>query len=537
PRFLAGLVLLSSAAWLAVAVGLRTPYLDLFRGALARGTLAMADDGSEIDVNAAEALVEAMANPEPTHVVAALDLLEQRHRTKLIPALILYHDSQIVLLRSLEIFGRSTRDDSIPLGERLLAHPADAIRVAAVRAHATRGGASALARAADDESSAVQGYAAYHLALGATDGDLATSPRLAAMIGATGEPGDQGRRVLLTAIADAPDPRAIALVLAIVSCKVFKDAEPDVMLAARAMEVLPDPRYVPYCIARLARRPGRDAIRQALAAMGEPALTALRAALDDPTTNRRVRVHVPWTIAKHGTQSACDYLMTRLAQEKDGFVRYKVLRALGHIVATSDVKVDKNVIEGHAHRTLVDHLRLKAVLLAVSTRPGGGVEGQRTLRLLVGLLQNKEDQALERAFRLLKIAHKREDIHRVHTAAISKDKRARSNAGEFLDTLLSQRNQRELRTLFRLVVDDLAPAERVSRAASFLQSIPRDRDAALDVLIADRDEAVASLASYYALALGADDLRAAVDRAKQDRPSLASLMDRFSLPAPVGVTG
>lgn len=535
PRILALVVVVMSVSWLAVAIALRTPYLDLFRGALARGTLAIGDEGSEIDVNAAEALVEAMAHPEPSHVVAALDVLEQRHRTKLIPALILYHDAESVLLRALDIFGRSTRDDWIPLGERLLAHAAVPIRVGAVRALAKRGVASALARAADDESSAVQGYAAYHLALGA-EGDLAADLRLAAMVEEPGPSGHEGRRVLLTAIADAPDPRAISLVLAIVHSPVFDDAELDVMLAARAMEALPDARYVPYCVARLARRPGRDAIREALVAIGDPALTALEAALDDGATSRRVRVHVPWTIAGYGTQRACDQLVACLTRDNDGFIRYKALRGLGHIVATTDVTVDKRAIEDHAHRTLVDHLRLKSLRLAVSTG-GGNEDAKRALRLLVGLLQDKEDQALERAFRLLKIAYKREDIHRVHHAAVSNDKRARSNAGEFLDTLLSRRRQRELRTLFRLVVDDLAPAASVARAASFLESIPRDRDTALDRLIADRDDAIATLASYYGLALGADQLRAAVDRAGRDRPSLASLIGRFSVPVPLGVDG
>jgi hypothetical protein len=136
-------------------------------------------------------------------------------------------------------------------------------------------------------------------------------------------------------------------------------------------------------------------------------------------------------------------------------------------------------------------------------------------------------QSLERAFRLLKIAHKREDIHRVHTAALSLDRRVRSNAGEFLDTLLWGRARRDLRELFRLVVDDLEPAERVKRAAPHLGSIPRDRDQALAALIEDRDEAVAMLSSYYALTLGAESLRASVERARRDRPSLDTLLQRF----------
>ncbi|NVL78646.1 HEAT repeat domain-containing protein, partial [Escherichia coli] len=120
--------------------------------------------------------------------------------------------------------------------------------------------------------------------------------------------------------------------------KTFGTTELDVTLLARAIEALHDPRYIPFCVAQLGTRPGREAIRQALVAMEEPALEALEAALLDAETNRRVRTHIPRTIADFGTQRACDFLMGRLVEERDGFVRYKVLRGLGHIVASHDVK-------------------------------------------------------------------------------------------------------------------------------------------------------------------------------------------------------
>ena len=120
----------------------------------------------------------------------------------------------------------------------------------------------------------------------------------------------------------------------------------------------------------------------------------------------------------------------------------------------------------------------------------------QTEQLLRDLLADKQTQALERAFRLLKIAYRREDIHRVHTAAKSKDRRARSNAGEFLDTLLAGSRQRELRELFRLVVDDLEPIVRVRRAATWLGSYPHDRAAALAALAKDRDVGLANLSRH-----------------------------------------
>jgi ATP/ADP translocase len=497
PRMLAAIVLALCAAWTAVAASLRTPYLDVFRRALSRGTLQLGAETTEIDVNAAEALVEAMASPEPVQVVAALDVLAQRNREKLIPALVLYHDSDVVLFRALEIFGASSRADWIPLGERLLSHPEESVRIAALRALAKHGVASALARATEDSSATVQAYAVLYLALRSDGEDLARHPRLAPMVTAGDPAGHARRRVLLTAIADAADARATSLVLAIARSTTFGKTELDVTLLARAMKALHDPRYVPFCVAQLGTRPGREAIRQALVAMAEPALDALETALLDTATDRRVRTHIPRTIADFGTQRACDFLMARLVEEPDGFVRYKVLRGLGHIVASHEVKVDRRKVEAEARRNLVEYLRLTAHRVAIENESRGAPLSPSE-QLLVGLLENKQMQSMERAFRLLKIAHRREDIHRVHTAARSHDKRARSNAGEFLDTLLAGRSQRELRALFRLVVDDLEPATRVRRAAGYLGVIPRDREQALAALVQDRDAGIATLSRYDA---------------------------------------
>jgi ATP/ADP translocase/HEAT repeat protein len=532
-HLLAGILVVLCAAWAIVALGMRARYLDLFRQALARGTLALDAESTEIDVNAAEALVEAMASPDPVQVIAAIDVLEQKNRTKLIPALILYHDADAVLFRALDLFGASTREDWIPLAERLLTHPREAVRVAAVRALAKHGVASALARATEDVSSTVQAYAAFHLALRSSETELTEHPLLSVMLKAPGDFGDAARRVLLTAIADSPDPRAAALVLAIAKEKTFQRTHENITLVANAMTAIKDARFIPYCIEQLAMRAGREAIRRALVAMGDPAFAALEAALVDPATDRHVRAHVPRTIGRFGSQRAFDFLLGQLEKEHDGFVRYKVLRGLGRIVAENDVKIDRARIEKEAARNLIENLRMCAHRVGIDRGRRADTAVSPSEELLVGLLGDKQSQSLERAFRLLKIAHKREDIHRVHVAATSSDRRARSNAGEFLDSLLSGRSSSELRDLFRLIVDDLDPTERVARAAAYLESTPRTRDEVLAALIEDHDEALATIASYYALTLGADDLRTSVERARKDRPSLDTLLDRFLGTAPL----
>jgi hypothetical protein len=242
-----------------------------------------------------------------------------------------------------------------------------------------------------------------------------------------------------------------------------------------------------------------------------------------------VRLNIPASISRFESQRAADILSQTLEDEKDGLVRYKALRALGHLVASSDVRIDRVQMERLARRNLEEYVRLlsfRAVLAGHAITDEAG-------RLLCGLLDDKLRQSMERAFRLLKIAHKREDIHRVHTAALSRDSRERANAGEFLDALLARRDQQPLRQLLRIVVDEATDAERVSRASVDGRRLARTPSGALRMLVEDGDDALAALAAQHSLAVENDrELREAVVRASEHRPSLQAMLERLFGAAP-----
>src|SRR5262249_25412726 len=61
-------------------------------------------------------------------------LLEQAGRDRLVPALILYHPSESVVVRALEIFSRAHRNNVLAIVDRLLDHPSPRIRAAALAA-------------------------------------------------------------------------------------------------------------------------------------------------------------------------------------------------------------------------------------------------------------------------------------------------------------------------------------------------------------------------------------------------------------------
>jgi len=284
---------------------------------------------------------------------------------------------------------------------------------------------------------------------------------------------------------------------------------------------------------------GRAAVRDALAALGEPALRALTTALCAPETNERVRRQIPRALAGFRSQQAADVLLGQLDRpEHSGLLRYKVLRGLGRLVAETRVRVDRTAIDLQIKNTLVEHLRLLAIRNALG--PDQTPRAQRSRRLVLGLLEAKHEQSLERAFHLLKIRHPSENIRAVHYALRSEDRRKRAYALEFLDTLTTTSHTEvstQVRSLLLVVADDLAPVEKVQRAASMLPVPPYGHSDALRALIADHDEYLASFAAYHALELGGADLEQAVVSAVQKRPELNRIGDSEALLFPVPLSG
>lgn len=530
PRLLAAMIAALAAAWLLTALLSRGRYLDLFRAALAGGTLDASPVDVELDLASAAALVEAMASPDPVRVIAAMNLLAQKKHAKIIPALVLHHGDEGVLRRALEIFAESDRTDWHPLGERLLSHASEEIRIATLGALARHGVVRAIEGATEDPSSRVQAYAAFQLAMCSNEVDLAVHPRISGMLSAPRDEGRAARVGLLWAIADAPAPCAANVLLALARDAGVLAAPDAPARLAHAMGLLGDARFVPALVARLPTRAGREAVRDALVKIGDPAFDALARALHDEATDPRVRVHLPRTIGRFATQRACDLLTDQLEIEKVGLVRYKVLRGLGLLVG-AHVKIDRPRIAAEAHRTLADHLRTLARRVAIAGNRARQASraplGDAAADLLTGLLDDKLDQSLERVFRLLKLAHPREDLHRVHIVTKTGDHRARANAIEYLDALLAGPAEQALRDLLRIVLDDVDDAERVARAAAYLGELPSTEHVAVSLIMEEHDDALAALAAHHALTLGAPSLRAAVERAYELRPSLVSLGEQW----------
>jgi AAA family ATP:ADP antiporter len=508
PRIMAAVAVVLALAWVGAAVTTRRPYLDLLRRAIDRGTVADADP---IDLESASALVQLLASDQANLVTGAMNALARRGRERLIPALVLLHEDETVVVRALSLFGESSREEWIPRARRLLRDERDPVRKAAARALARHRQLDP-ADMAQDVSPWVQGYVALHASIGSGSAGAAAVnealPKLPDLL-ARHTPGIEELRLgVLSAIADVPRNRSLLPLLLTLAEQAPVSREWTEGLA-RAAAVHHATVLIPDLLERLPLRDGREAIRDALATLGSPALLAVWGALRDETRGRSLRVHLPGTLARFGTREAADLLLESLEVEVDGLVRYKALRALQRLVVDKRFDMSRERIEKLLRRNLEEYLRL--------TMLGAPFEGSSlevsTERLLVRLLDDKRHQAIERSFRLLQIAHPAEDIQSVRFAFTSKDRRARANAIELVDTLLGKRDQRALSAMLRLATDELPPAERAARATPYVKMQPPASVAAALVLLGqDADGTVAALAQLQAATLAGETRRVAIAR-------------------------
>jgi len=488
PRPVAAIVALLAVAWLATVFTMRRPYLALLRGALTSGTLDASVSSDPIDLETAQTLVQCLASEEPAIVVGAMRALGRRGRGGLVSALVLLHHDPGILEQALEQFGASSRSDWFALARKLLLDPRETVRVAAARALARHEQLDVLSLA-DDVGCRARAYAAVRVALSDPGADVARHASVAPLLEQQGEPGRAARLGILAAIADATPTRRLSPLLERLA-HTPPDSREETELFARAAARQRDPDVIPCLVSRLVHREGREAVRAALVALGEPAMTEVLRVLSDPEQDRRLRLHMPKTLARFATQSAAECLLREIETEHDGLVRYKAIRSLRLLVTEHRIFVDRRRAERLSRNDLTQHMIHLSLRKALApAAPAGAVASE----LLMELLDEKAAHALERAFHLLQIAHPRQGVHHAFIACRSADPYARGNAAELIDALLRRRDQQELRALFRIATDDLAGEARIEQARAFVPGLPCTLEDGLRALELEDDPMLAAL--------------------------------------------
>jgi AAA family ATP:ADP antiporter len=509
PRELAVGIAVLCGVWLLGYARLREHYVDRFRTQL-RALGATTDAAvPDLDLHSIEALVASLGSPNDAEVLAALDLLDAYGRVRLVSPLILYHPSPAVVLRALDLFDGIERGDLQELRRRLLAHADETVRVASLRRVAMGGQDRALIRATlrHDVSPLVR-RTALVLWMAGQDAPETDVREAVGDLVALEDP--KARLAIASALGELP-----ARVVEPVARALLDGASPDLRRqVARSLANGPDTDRVGLLIELLAIPECRAFARAGLQAVGPAALEHLARALEDVATPPAVRRHLPQTISRFDSGRAADILVAQLAGEPDGRVVHKILRGLGRLRADHpDLPIDRATLVKLAERTLERMIGLLAYRVAhelvraetVSTPPD-------PLDLLGRLLEEMEQRALERIFRVLQILETSEEFKAIFQALHADAPALHAGGREVISHVLDG----HFRDALLALTDSLPAAERLQAAAGALPvpladmalhawrartkagspdaEDPRPLAAVIEALCADRSVTLASVA-------------------------------------------
>ncbi|MFN0152550.1 MAG: Npt1/Npt2 family nucleotide transporter [bacterium] len=505
-------IVVLAVVWIAIARDLKGHYLDLFRTTLGERTAQTRIAFPSLDMASLESLIAALSSQNDAEVIAAMDLLAEKERARLIPALILYHPSAGIVVHALETMSRERRDDALPIARRLLRHANPDVRAEALRMLAeTSIEDSILEEALADPSPRVSITARVCLAANTPDSEI---PLTLLALAATGTL--EEKLALAHAIRHKPSALFENALLALA-----ESADAGVRLeVARAMKAMPAECFLPRLLAMLPQREVRAAVRDAIFAIGPAGLVRLEEAFDDSSLPAAVRRNLPRAIREFDPARAGDILARRLPRESDGAVRFKILRALGRLRADHpNAPFDARALERPTEETLSGIFEL--IDWRRHLEEGAAAQPARRTAvhdLLVTLLRHKEEHALERLFRLMGLQHPGEDFRSIHRGVTNADAKARASSRELLEHVVAPR----LRGPVLALVDDVGDRDRLNRAASFHTPMRASYEDVLRTLLARGGTTLRALVTYHIGELKLYGMKSAIESLPHDPADVLS---------------
>ncbi len=429
PPLIAMAIALLSVAWIAGFLSMRGHYVDRFRSKIE--TLRDVDGSTSaptLELDSLETLIAALSSQRDEEVIAALDILHSYERARLIPGLILYHPSPAVVIRAIDILSDEERSDTAELFERLLDHADENVRARAVQhqfcdtpkerlKEMTRSDPSALVRA-----TAIISWLARLPAREET-----RTKRLHEFI----EGNDiEAQRAVARAVSSLPDAMAVRIASRLSS-------SPDRKMRTELAESIADkpiPELLPVLTSLLTTRDARFAARQAFLKIGDEALQYLAKEFRRPDVDKAIRRHIPRSISRFGNQAALDILVEALQSDVDSSVRYKILRGLGRLRADNPtLPIEVAPLQREAEESLQRAITILSYRVALQR--AWAIVGQpasTVAELLLPLLAEKEEAALERIFRILRIINPGERFDAIFDGLRSNNRELRAGSLEML---------------------------------------------------------------------------------------------------------
>jgi ATP:ADP antiporter, AAA family len=444
--------------WLGTLRGVRPHYLELFRRNLREGALSTHLEVPVLDLHSLEALIGALSSENDSEVVGAMDVLASFGRTNLIPALILHHPSAAVVLRAFELFTHTPRADVARLAPRLLEHEDPRVRAAAVRIRSEAGSDTGILDVLrNDDTPVVRATVLVHRIRAGNLDEWQGGDALRSIIDGSSSAMRLG---LALAARDLPSGRYTWALVRLAGIR-----EPGLAVeVVRSMAAAPDVEFLPTLVRLLADRECRETARAAVVALGEPAIDVLAAHLSDERLPRRVRRHLPRTLARLEVDRAADVMVDRLMREQDPIIVREILRGLERMrERISITNVQRSKLLSIAEATLRRGIRILAWRVVLDLSLGGTHAQTHAAELLSALLGDLEASEVERIFRILHIIAPREEFRIMHASLRGTDPSAREDSRELLSNVVPE----SLRSGLLALVDDSPDGVRLESAAAF----------------------------------------------------------------------
>lgn len=478
--------------WLGVTVALGREYVRSFRRSLVERSVDTAVPINLSDATTLELLIQSLGSSDSRQVLHSLEILESHGRGHLVPPLLLYHGDPRVRHRILRIVAALDRRDAAELVEGRLADDDPEIRARAIEVLAKLQGEDTSGLMLSRIRDPVPGVRAAAVACLANHG--------------TPEMIRQATEVLDDMLSDAEARVRVeaAKALGTIREPLFRerlvqllyDGDPEVVRGAisairrRAAHDPFSPVYVPSLVALLASRRLKQEAREALVALGEPAVPTLVHFLKDPDEQPWVRRALPKTLARIESDDGIEGLLEALPSEDDWFLRRKLIEALAGLPAGRQGAVPRERVESEIHREARRYFDSLATLCSLGLpRRGAVVHGLVSWQdeepsLLESLLAERMEQCASSLFELLTLLYPARDIRAAEATLLQGPAALKGHSLEYLDNTLEGVVKRD--TL--LVVGDDPLAEKMRRAEGLFGVRATSRVEALETLLSHSGE-------------------------------------------------
>jgi hypothetical protein len=252
---------------------------------------------------------------------------------------------------------------------------------------------------------------------------------------------------------------------------------------------------LPMLIQMLGEELTRPDAQQVLVEYGMAGFRALTTAIDDDSLSSISRVRIPQTLARFDPDLASVVLLEWLTRERDGAVRYQILRALVRLTRrVPSLVLDRALLERTIDATVSRAYRYldRQIILTrgAAANPARKTEGHT---LLVQLLHDKEQNAIERIFGMIGLINRTDDFNDIFRGLTSPRKDARATSVELIENILRE----PLRGAVLGLVDDLPDADRLTAGLRYHTPLDLDYDELLARMLASTSEAVRDLTVFH----------------------------------------